>query len=152
MSWEIQCPETACSTNTWVANIVDLIKDHTDSNGWFVCTCGSKGYVEKSYALQDPGEIWEPYLRGILPLGEPGNTYQPFVFLVSYEPMGPVTDIWFSYYEDLRATGGKLKLGHGPGGPPVLGKQSVLALLSHLHNIQYVTEEEVLDALRTAAP
>lgn len=77
---------------------------------------------KKAFDLQEPGDTWEPYLRGAIRLGDPDDTYQPFVFMVSYEPDGTVNDIWFSYYKDLRETGGRLKLGYGPGGPPVLRK------------------------------
>jgi hypothetical protein len=34
--------------------------------------------------MQEVGEVWEPFLRGAIPLGESGDTYQPFVFLISY--------------------------------------------------------------------
>ena len=94
--------------------------------------CGGPGFVERSFELQEPGERWEPYLKGAIPLGEPGDTYQPFVFLVSYKPDGPATDVWFSYYKDLRDTGGRLKLGYGPGGPPVLGSEQLLGLVKKL--------------------
>jgi len=86
-------------------------------------------------------------LRGIIPLGESGDIYQPFVFLVSYEPSSEVTDIWFSYYKDLRDDGGRLKFGYGPGGPPVLGKASFLNLLSQLVATQCLTKQEVVSAV-----
>ncbi|MFH1131206.1 MAG: hypothetical protein V1754_07715 [Pseudomonadota bacterium] len=147
MGWLIKCTDTKCGMQTWAGNIVDLINDHLDSAGWLLCQCGKHGYVEKSFELQESGETWEPYLRGIIPLGSPKDTYQPFVFLVSYEPSGPVNDIWFSYYKDLRATGGRLKLGYGPGGPPVLGKEDVLRLLRQLRDIGCFTREEIDNAL-----
>jgi hypothetical protein len=90
-------------------------------------------------------------LRGVIPLGEPGNTYQPFVFLLSDEPNGEVTDIWFSYYKDLRGSGGRLKLGYGPGGPPVLGKADFLSLLSQLVATQCVTKQEIVSAVEKSA-
>jgi hypothetical protein len=86
-------------------------------------------------------------LRGLIPLGESGDTYQPFVFLVSYEPSGKVTDIWFSYYKDLRSSGGRLKLGYGPGGPPVLCKVKFLRLLSQLVGTRCLTKQEILRAV-----
>ena len=119
MGWSINC--TSCGKESRATNIVDLLANHTDDDGWFLCPAGHHGYIEKSFALQEEGDRWEPFLRGAIPLGASGNTYQPFVFLVSYEPAGEVTDVWFSYYKDLRASGGRLKLGYGPGGPPVLG-------------------------------
>lgn len=77
--------------------------------------------------VQEAGDRWEPFLRGAIRLGASGDTYQPFVFLVSYEPAGTVTDVWFSYYKDLRDSGCRLKLGYGPGGPPGLGAGDVLS-------------------------
>jgi hypothetical protein len=151
MGWNIKCTDSSCGQQTWAENIVDLIENHRDSRGWFLCSCGKHGYIEKSFELQEPGEVWEPCLRGLIPLGESGDTYQPFVFLVSYEPSGEVTDIWFSYYKDLRSAGGRLKLGYGPGGPPVLGKASFLTLLSCLVETQCLTEREVVSAVTKSA-
>jgi len=108
-------------------------------------TCGGKGYIEKSFDLQEPGETWEPYLKGIIPLGTPGDTYQPFVFLVSYSPNELPNDVWFSYYKDTRSTGGRLKLGYGPGGPPVLGAEQVLRL------IKIMMERGCLDVTKVKA-
>lgn len=144
MSWNITCEGHDCKERTRAADIVDLIRNHRDDQGWFLCVCGKHGYVEKSFQLQEPGEVWSPYLRGIIPLGTADDTYQPFVFLVSYTPTGDVTDIWFSYYKDLRGSGGRLKLGYGPGGPPVLEKSSFLNLLSQLVITQVLTSQEVV--------
>lgn len=147
MGWLIKCTDSQCGRETLAGNIVDLINNHRDNNGWLICQCGKHGYIEKSFDLQEPGETWEPYLRGIIPLGSPGDTYQPFVFLVSYEPHGPINDIWFSYYKDLRASGGRLKLGYGPGGPPVLSKGSLLQLLRQLRDIGGLSQGEIENAL-----
>ena len=144
MSWLIKCGEAVCGKNTWVADVVDLISSHRDAEGWFVCgECGARGYIEKSFAMQEGGDRWEPYLRGVVPLGTSGDVYQPFVFLVSYEPDGPASDLWFSYYKDLRESGGRLKLGYGPGSPPVLGKREVVGLLRQLKRIGYLTLTEI---------
>lgn len=133
MGWSIRCNNAECTQESWASNIVDLIENHCDQNGWFQChACNSQGYIEKSFNLQEPGEIWQPYLRGIIPLGMQGATYQPFVFLVSYAPDEVPNDVWFSYYKDTRPMGGRLKLGHGPGGPPVLGTQQILQLVQTL--------------------
>jgi hypothetical protein len=147
MGWLIKCSDAKCGRETWAQNIVDLINNHRDRDGWLLCACGNHGYIEKTFELQEPGETWEPYLRGVIPLGDPGGTYQPFVFLVSDEPDGPADDIWFSYYKDLRNTGGRLKLGYGPGGPPVLGKEDVLQLVRQLRDIGCITREEIENAL-----
>jgi hypothetical protein len=148
MAWLIRCSDSKCGKETWVGNIVDLIFSHRDGAGWFLCQCGHHGYIEKSFALQEAGEKWEPYLRGIIPLGASGDTYQPFVFLVSSAPDEPADSIWFSYYKDLRASGGRLKLGYGPGGPPVLGNNQVLHLLRQLIDIDCLSRNQVDDALR----
>ena len=48
---------------------------------------------------------------------------------------GRATSLWFSYYKDLRSSGGRLKLGYGPGGPPVLGMRQVGQLMQTLAEI-----------------
>jgi len=142
MGWNIKCNKPSCGKTTWANNIVELIKNHTDVYGWFVCgECGNHGYIEKSFNLQEPGNTWEPFLRGIISLGKADDTYQPFVFLVSDESDREVTGIWFSYYKDLRENGGRLKLGYGPGGPPVLGTNQILSLLERLISIGCITKE-----------
>ncbi len=150
MSWKIKCTDSSCGKQSWADNIVDLIANHRDGEGWLLCACGKHGYIAKSFGLQEPGEVWEPYLRGAILLGKADDTYQPFAFLVSYEPNGEVTDIWFSYYKDLRGSGGRLKLGYGPGGPPVLDKASFLSLLSKLVATQCLTKQEVVRAVEKA--
>lgn len=147
MGWLIKCSDKHCKLETWADNIVDLINDHRDSSGWLLCQCGKRGYIEKKFCLQETGDTWEPYLRGIIPLGQPDDTYQPFVFLVSYKPNGRANDIWFSYYKDLRPSGGFLKLGYGPGGPPVLGKKDLLSLLRQLKDIGCLTRDEIMKTL-----
>ena len=129
-----------------MANIVDLIQHHTADDGWFVCTtCLSRAYIERSFDLQEgDGEKWEPHLRGIVKLGDSDDTYQPFVFLAGYPNHPDVIDMWFSYYKDLRAHGGKLKMGYGPGGPPVLNKAQVLKLVGELVKQGVVSKEELL--------
>ncbi len=147
MGWNIQCTDPDCEQGSWANNIVDLIASHRDTEGWFLCPCGKQGYIEKRFQLQEPGEVWEPYLRGVIPLGDPDDSYQPFVFLVSYQPNGEVTDVWFSYYKDLRDTGGRLKLGYGPGGPPVLHRDTVLQLLSHLVRTRCLSRDDIYNAI-----
>ena len=147
MPWTIKCSDPNCTRYTGAANIVDLIASHRDDEGWFLCSCGNKGYIEKSFSLQEEGEVWEPYLKGIISLGEKGDTYQPFVFNVSYTPGSHPDSVWFSYYKDLRGVGGNLKLGYGPGGPPVLHKSSILELIKQLVQLNILTKEEVEKSL-----
>ncbi len=149
MGWTINCCDAACNQASWAENIVDLIENHRTAEGWIRCAhCGGEGYIEKSFDLQEPGETWEPYLKGIIPLGNPEDVYQPFVFLVSYEHHEAPNDIWFSYYKDTRPIGGRLKLGYGPGGPPVLGVTQVLTMLRTLVQLGCVAEETIVNAVR----
>lgn len=147
MGWTIKCHKDNCEEETWASNIVDLIQNHRDKEGWIKCNCGSSGYIEKSFELQEEGEVWEPYLRGIIPLGDTDNTYQPFVFIVSYEPKGHCKDVWFSYYKDLRADGGRLKLGYGPGGPPVLDRETIKYLIKELKKVGYFSDKDLKELL-----
>lgn len=143
-AWKIKCAESSCQAETVPSNITDLIANHCDEGGWFLCgKCKRCGYIEKRFELQESGETWEPYLRGVIPLGEADDTYQPFVFLVRYSPVGPADSVWFSYYKDLRASGGRLKLGYGPGGPPILDKDSLLRLFRELKRIGCLTQADI---------
>ena len=144
MGWSIKCSDSKCSEFTWAKNIYDLIQNHTVKDGWFICSeCGKHGYIEKHFKLQEPGKTWHPYLKGIISLGDEGDTYQPFVFLVSYDPMDKPKDVWFSYYTDLRSSGGRLKLGYGPGGPPILNSSSIVYLLQRLIELKYISAKQI---------
>ena len=138
MAWIITCTHTACGEQTWARNIVDLLNKHRNTERWFVCShCGARGHIEKSFKLQEPNQYWKPFLKGAIRLSDSSNeTYQPFAFLVGGSDDDPPGDVWFSYYKDLRPEGGRLKLGYGPGGPPVLDGASVVELLAHMleHN------------------
>ena len=138
MAWHINCNDRGnCGRTTGASNIVVLIDHHRNEDGYFQCGhCGSSGYIEKTFRLQEPGETWNPYLKGIIRLGDsPDDTYQPFVFLVSNQPEEPPSQLWFSYYKDTRPSGGKLKLGYGPGGPPVLSASRVAQLVVELRQL-----------------
>lgn len=126
MSWVIECCTGKCK-KTRAANIDDLIKNHCDENGWFLCShCGGEGSIEKSYKLHERDEkgkqkVWTTCLKGIIPLGEPNATCQPFAFLAGDAHCeGKPQYVWIAYYKDTRSEGGSLKPGYGPGGPPVL--------------------------------
>jgi hypothetical protein len=144
MPFTIKCSDKNCGKETWVDNIVDLIEYHRDKDGWFICACKQKGYILKSFNLQEEGKVWEPYLHGIITLGDEEDTYQPFVFNVSYSPDAKTdSSLWFSYYKDLREIGGRLKLGYGPGGPPVLDKDMFMDLIRQLINLNIMTKQEI---------
>jgi hypothetical protein len=136
--WSIVCTDSNCKATTTATDIVDLRNNHRDEEGWFVCRrCGERGCIEKSFSLQEPGQVWSPFLKGLISLGDPGGTYQPFVLLVGDSPNGPADQVWFSYYKDLRPEG-RLKLGYGPGGSPVLAIGTVVHLLDELTKLGYV--------------
>ena len=145
MAWTIKC--TSCQAEARARNIVDLLEHHTDESGWFVCPNGHSAYIEKSFPLQEGGNPWEPFLRGAIRFRAAKDIYQPFVFLVSNTPDGPVTDAWFSYYKDLSQAGGRLKLGYGPGGPPVLGKLDILELVRQMVALGCLSADEVRSVL-----
>ena len=136
MAWHIKCSNKECEKTTTAGNIVYLINYHLDENGWILCGhCGNKGYIEKHFDLQEEGETWDPYLRGIITLGNKDDVYQPFVFLVSDKPNAPIGAAWFSYYKDTRSSGGRLKMGYGPGGPPVLDVKTVAGLGDRMRSL-----------------
>lgn len=128
--------------------VVDLLQRFLPpdkSAGLFLClSCGQNtGFIKKQFNTQE-GDEWAPFLRGAVRLTDDRtSSYQPFVFLVSYEPAGDVVDCWFSYYKDLRANGGRLKLGYGPGGPPVLGHRQVVDLVRQLRKLGFLKAAEI---------
>jgi hypothetical protein len=48
----------------------------------------------------------------------------------------------------LRAEGGRLKLGYGPGGPPVLDKETIKSLIQTLKKIDYFSEKDIRDLMK----
>ncbi|MEI6697285.1 MAG: hypothetical protein WCO13_14620 [Bacteroidota bacterium] len=137
MSWEIECCNNECP-KIKANNIVDLINKHRDNNGLFLCSLSHHhGFIKKTFALQEKERVWNPYLKGIITLGKDNEIYQPFVFIVADKPNNEPDSVWFSYYKDLRGKqeNGKLKIGYGPGGPPVLKIDSIKELLQKLNFI-----------------
>lgn len=147
MAWQIECSDAECGEETRAANIDDLISRHRDDQGYFLCKCGKRGFIRKNYHLQE-NRAWEPILRGAIYLRKAEDTYHPFVFLVSYGHDPNIKDIWFSYYKDLRHRGGRLKLGHGPGGPPLLWKDAFLQLLADLKEIGFISADEIKNVIK----
>ena len=169
MAWQIDCGNPECRQPSWAGNIVDIIQKFCDNDGMLNCPHCKKpsGYVQKSFILQEEGETWEPILRGVIKLGEDGNTYQPFVYLACYQTIDaegkptpvldlPITDLWFSYYKDLRGQirqdgkPGRLKMGYGPGGPPVIDVAQLLELLRHLLRLKMARSADVAALLPEA--
>lgn len=62
--------------------------------------------------------------------------------------MNDPNGLWFSYYKDTRPEGGRLKLGYGPGGPPVLDKDQVKRLIKELLKVNYLSKQEFLDLVK----
>lgn len=153
MSWTIKCGNGECASETWVQNIHDLKQEHCDPQGWFLCgTCGSRGYIPKRYDLQEGGEPWKPYLQGIIqPNGYGDDGYQPFAFLTSDSPDEAPTAIWFCYYKDMRKKGGSLKMGYGPGGPPVFQTTDVVEFVAQMIGRGCLDAGDVKRALESAA-
>lgn len=144
MAWEIKCLNSECGHSTWASEIVDLLSNHRDRENRFVCEkCAGNGYIEKRFSMQEKGETWSPYLLGAIDLYKPESdkAYHPFVFLVDYDPHKDPSNLWFSYYKDLRNDGGRLKMGYGPGGPPVLDKEHFSMLLKELGKIGFTSND-----------
>jgi hypothetical protein len=99
--WVIRCTDEQCGQVTYAAQIDELIGQHRDDAGWFLCgLCGKHGYIEKSFALQEgEGQTWAPFLKGAIKLEYPDDTYRPFAFLVGRTADdGEVDSVWVSYY------------------------------------------------------
>ena len=143
MGWSIAClgKREECGGG-WASNIRELIEEHRDGNGWFRCECGGRGYISKAYDLQE-GDTWNPILVGAIRFNENpafDETYFPFIFLVAYcETEAETSDIWFSYYKDTRPDG-RLKMGHGPGGPPVVSKEELRDLVARLQSLDVLDD------------
>ena len=155
-AWAIECTNSECGKVTTPENIADLMKSkgYRDDHGWFVCSaCGSSGYIRKQFRLQE-GDEWEPYLKGIIQPPVYSNQeggYQPFAFLVSYSPDTPPEDVWFAYYKDLRKQDGRLKMGYGPGGPPVFSAEDVLDLVAQMVTLGCLDADRAVATIRATA-
>ena len=77
--------------------------------------------------------------------------YQPFAFLVSSSPEASPEDVWFAYYKDMRKQGGRLKMGYGPGGPPVFSAEEVLDLVAQMVKRGCLDADAVKSMLESAA-
>ncbi len=153
-SWVIECCANPKHENSYPDNIHDLIQNekYYDENRLFRCSdCKSTGYIQKSYKLQERDQKgkqakFEPFLMGAIKLGEENDSYQPFIFLVSYEPKGKPEDVWFCYYKDTRPSGGRLNFRSGP----VLSIKQVCSLGESLANLGLIdrrTARRLRDAL-----
>jgi hypothetical protein len=144
VSYWVQC--AACKDARRVANIVDLIQQNTDPQGNLVCPkCrAATGYFEAKSALQETGAVWERCIKAVIPLETDFETSTPYVFLTAPSPTGEPHGVHFNYYKDTRASGGRLKHGHGPGGAPVLNCDELMQLLEKLGDIGFIKPEQLI--------
>lgn len=140
MSVEIYCLGSQCTRNaTYAKNLLDLVCNHTDDQGWIVCKCGKHGYVAKNFDYSKAiTKEHNPSIRAaILCNGEYGN-YHPCVFLVSQTPQSPICQMWFYGIDENRMTG---KLNLGP--PPQFQAYNILPIISSLLDKGVLTVGEV---------
>ena len=76
--------------------------------------------------------------------------YQPFAFLTSESPDEYSSAIWFTYYKDMRKQGGRLKMGYGPGVPPVFEAEDVVDFVAQMIERGCLEAGEVKRALESA--
>lgn len=144
MAYDIECRN--CREHTWAGNIVDLLDEHTDSTGRFICShCASTDtYIYRESQLQEEGETWERWIKGVIRIDSGIETYSPYIFLTADSEDGEPTGLHFHYYKDTRAyPNGRLKHGHGPGGPPVLGNNDLFIIIKQLVDLDVITKNQV---------
>lgn len=142
--YDIQCRK--CKQLTWAVNIVDLLKEHVDAAGRFVCAhCGNTDtFIYRESPLQEEGEFWQRWVKGVIQIDSGIETYSPYIFLTADSEDGELTGLHVHYYKDTRSfPKGRLKHGHGPGGPPVLYNHDLFTIIEHLVTIGVVSKEEV---------
>lgn len=148
-NYRIRCRNPDCQRETYPKNIVDLIDNHTDSLGRLICiVCGNPdAYIYKESPLQERGQTWPRWIKGIIRITTDFETYSPYVLLSANTESGAVTDVQFLYYKDTRPQGGRLKHGHGPGGGPALNKKEILQFVKKLVLYGLISVEDVNDVL-----
>ncbi|HWP90817.1 MAG TPA: hypothetical protein VNN20_01270 [Thermodesulfobacteriota bacterium] len=146
----IKCRNQNCQERTWANDIVDLIDNHTDTRGRLKCSkCGiSDAYIYRKSNLQEKDKVFERWIKGVIRITTPYQTYSPYVYLISDEENGDITGIHFNYYKDARSKpGGKLKHGHGPGGVPVLSQKELLDLIEKLISFCCLSVQDIKNLL-----
>lgn len=137
-----------CKKYTHAKNIVDLIDNHTDENGFFICEhCKNSNdtYIYKESDIQERDDSWERWLRGIIKIDSGVKTYSPYVFFIDDTKKDKPEEFrfQFQYYKDTRSDGGKIKHGHGPGGGPVLEIENLLYIIKHLIKIGSLSVKDI---------
>jgi len=133
MPYDISCKN--CNEYTRASNIVDLFKEHTNKEGKFVCShCrGTDTSIYRESDLQEEGEVWKRWIKGVIQIDTGIETYFPYIFLTAGSEDGNPTGLHFHYYKDTRKyPNGQLKHGHGPGGPPVLVNEDLFTIIRNL--------------------
>jgi hypothetical protein len=147
MPYTVECNSSNCLKKIWVDHIVDLIEYHTDEFGKLKCNeCGvSDAYIHKKTTLQEKGEEWERYIKGVIRIDTGVETYSPYIFLVTGSKNEQENFAYhFNYYKDCRdLPNGKLKHGHGPGGAPVFSSDELLQLLKRLMDYGAIKVPEI---------
>jgi len=146
-----------CSTHgeSGASNILDLIENNTDhtfgrNGGTIVCpTCKQPATIFRSYELQEKGQRWECWIKQVARIpSEDIETYVPYVLFTTGAEAGKQSDgMMVGYYKDTRGEGGRLKHGHGPGGPAVLGRSELLLLIRYVVKAKLISAAEIQEAL-----
>lgn len=144
MAYDIQCRR--CRQYTYASNIVDLLKKHTNVKDKFVCQyCQSDDtFIYRKSNLQEDGEIWERWIKSVIQIDTGIETYSPYIFLTADSEEAQPNGLHFHYYKDTRSKpNGRLKHGHGPGGPPVLDIENLFTILEHLVTSNILKKEKL---------
>jgi hypothetical protein len=135
-------------------DILDLIENHTDSGfgengGTVICSsCGKPATIFRAYKLQEKGRTWECWIRQVVRIPSEIETYVPYMLFTTGSEAGKVSDgVMISYYKDTRKAGGRLKHGHGPGGPAVLGRDEIKRLIRYLVASKVISVSDVEQAI-----
>lgn len=145
MAYKIECRN--CHKTTIAKNIVDLIESHTTDVGTFICgNCKSTNtFIYQKSPLQEPGNFWERWIKGIICVDTGIPTYSPYIFLTADNEDAKPSGMHFCYYKDTRSIGGNLKHGHGPGGPPVLDFDHIFQILEQLIVRGHISKKQIVD-------
>ena len=144
MGYEITCRK--CREVTWANNIVNLISEHINPIGALIChKCGANdAFIYKINTVQEEGEVFERWIKAVITIDTGIDTYSPYIFVTSDTEGGDLSGLHIHYYKDTRPyPNGKLKHGHGPGGPPILCKGDMFTIITHLIRLGALTKAEV---------
>ncbi len=150
MPYTIKCNDNACGKETLAINIVELVNNHISNTGKLKCISCKKdnAYIYQKSTLQEEGEVWERYIKGVITIKTDYDTYTPYIFLTSNAKDGEINGIHFNYFKDTRnEPKGRLKHGHGPGGAPVLSKNEFFQLIDKLIDFGIMNKSDIQDFL-----